>query len=353
MDIGSICGEAGQANLSRALPPQREFRYGCDYPGRSGQTNDRAISVAERNLVLGTAFGYPPKSIRLFVRTLRQHFDGHIALLVTSRGEHADDLAAYLRSQDVEPVYFDAALWMVMHIQVARYVRYYEYLRGCKPFDRVMFTDVTDVVFQADPFASTPEGELLCYLEDQKGIIGHCKHNSLWIQQVFGDAVLARLASRRISCSGTTMGTHSAMLRYAEKMLSKTTPAVMSKIRGPNGHDQGVHNVLIHTGELPGVKLVENGQHIFTLGHTPDDAIVIKPDGLYTAEGIRPAVIHQYNYKDAAFAWVRDTLAESPDEMPRLIGISLAAPTPPAQPSGTTAWPSTPGIYTQQPTLRK
>jgi hypothetical protein len=269
------------------------------------------MSGAVKTLVLGTAFGCSIERVRLFVETLRRNYQGHAALLITSW--EPSELVAFLRSYEIEPIFFDTALWMVTHVQVGRYARYHEYLRGSVVrYERVLFTDVTDVIFQRDPFNGLPHGELLCFLEDKRATIGGCYDNSLWVRQIFGEEMLTRLANCRISCSGTTIGTHAAMESYAASLLNQARPEVMAKLRGYRGHDQGIHNVLIHTGALPHARLLENGDHVFTLAKVPSAEIKIDSNGILTGDGRKPAIVHQYNYHPAVLEWVRLANANGP-----------------------------------------
>src|SRR5262245_57307170 len=98
------------------------------------------------------------------MESLRRHYAGEVMLLVSGGG--SGELVKYLTSRYVRPVYFDCPAWMIAHVQFGRFVRYGELLRGsdCR-YDRVLLTDVSDVVFQGHPFDSAPEGELLCFLE--------------------------------------------------------------------------------------------------------------------------------------------------------------------------------------------
>lgn len=247
------------------------------------------------NIVLGAAFGYSVEQVRPFVQTLRRYHGGPAGLLVTSRGPPG--LPSFLRQHDIEPIFFESAHWMIVHIQVSRYIRYWEHLRASKAqFDRVLLTDVSDVIFQRDPFEDLPRGELLCFLEDKRMTIGTCKSNSLWIRQVFGEQVLTRLFNHRISCSGTIIGSLSAILRYLELLLRHANPKILGPLQAYRGHDQGIHNYLIHSGALPNAQLIENGNHVFTLCHTPSEEIRIEPEAILTSNGQKSAIVHQYNY---------------------------------------------------------
>jgi hypothetical protein len=256
-----------------------------------------------RHLILGTAFNYGIAQVRVFVESLRRHYDGEVALLISSRC--GSELAAYLHTHRVRGVTFDCSYWMPIDLQFARYIRYGELLRDAlEPYERVMFSDVGDVLFQADPFVGLPAGELLLFLEDERTTIGASPANALWIEQLYGAAVLDRHRSKSISCSGTTIGSHAAICDYLERMLWEGRPELASRMGRYRGYDQGIHNVLLHSGALSNAVVVRNGDVVWTLHNVPDAEIATDADGFHTIDGRRPAVVHQYPVKPAAKRWV-------------------------------------------------
>ena len=165
-----------------------------------------SVAAGESNLVLGAAWGLTIDDVFVFVESLRRYYQGQAALLIS--GQRTEELTKYLRSRGVDPIFFDCPHWMVKHIQLARYVRYEELLHGAdKAYNRVLLTDVSDVVFQGDPFANLPEGDLLCFLETPGRTIGQCEANSRWLGDIYGAEVVQKLKDYEISCSGTSTST--------------------------------------------------------------------------------------------------------------------------------------------------
>ena len=257
------------------------------------------------NLVLAAAWDIEAADVRPFVESLRRFYRGDVMMLVTSKGSAA--LVDYLRSREIIPVFFDCQIWMVMQVKLARYVRYGELLRAAdKQYARILLTDASDVLFQADPFANLPDDELLCFLEDPVRTIGQCPDDSLWIQQIFGPAILERLKDFEISCSGTTIGTHAAIVQYIDLLLQPAKPNLMAKLMNFRGHDQGIHNYLLRTGALPQARLIPNGEQVYTVGSVKDSDITLASGGVILAPGARACpVVHQFTYKPALLAHVR------------------------------------------------
>ena len=244
--------------------------------------------------------------VEVFTKSLRRHYDGDAMMLVTSQGSR--ELVEYLQSAGIVPIYFDAAIWMGIHVQLARYVRYAETLRSVgKQYHRILLTDVSDVVFQADPFSDLPDGELLCYLEADGRTIDDCQANSGWIQQIYGPEMLDKLRNFEISCSGTTIGSHRNTLHYLDRVLEEAKPALFDKIsRFQYGHDQGIHNYLLRCGGLPEAQLIPNARHVYTVGLVPDQQIRLGKNGtILTPDERLCPVVHQYTYKAPLDAHVR------------------------------------------------
>ena len=220
-------------------------------------------------------------------------------MLLIDSGTKADQTIDYLLSREVTPVFFDSSKWMQMNLQVSRYVRYGEILRASEvEYDRVLLTDVCDVVFQGHPFQDAPEGRILCFQEDGSTTIGQSMANCVWIDHIFGAAGVAIMKNRPISCSGTTIGTHEGILQYIDRMMFHATPEKMAKIAQYRGHDQGIHNYMLGTGQLPGAVLLPNGNHVYTVAKVPDQNIRVASGGIVlTVDQKRCPIVHQYTYK--------------------------------------------------------
>jgi len=289
----------------------------------------RKIAMAQNSptsntLVLGTAFDYTIAQVRIFVESLRRYYPGEAMLLVNSRD--SDELVDYLSANSITPVYFDSARWMVAQIEMARYIRYGELLRGAPGrYSQVLLTDVVDVVFQGHPFHNAPEGDLLCFLEVAGRSIGDCVINSRWILELFGEQEFQKLRKHGIICSGTTMGTPEAIIDYIDRLLYYAPPQILAPLqKARRGHDQGIHNYLLRNGLLPFARLIPNGVHVFTVGSVEDHDIGTTTDGqMLTQEGVLCPIVHQYTYKQHLTNLVR---AAYPPALRGKAGSMPAAP---------------------------
>jgi hypothetical protein len=180
------------------------------------------------------------------------------------------------------------------HPACSRYFAYYRYLRTrVALYDRVLTTDVRDVIFQYDPFNSPPTDAV--FLE-HAAVHGREVGNDRWIEMGFGAEGLARVRGQRITCSGLTLASAPQMLAYLAAMTRELALRT-NRLTGHDGVDQGVHNWLYWTGGLPGFNAVENFDGpVLTMHGLPAEQL--HTDGLGRVLDHRQRIIpvlHQYD----------------------------------------------------------
>lgn len=264
--------------------------------------------IVRPRLVLGLAINYTKTDLEIFVNSLRgTGYVGDITFLV---GILDQETRRYLESMGVHLVSVWQTLFSQMNVQFARHAAYYDYLtdlgRQGIAYERIFVTDVSDVAFQSDPFQALGNADMVCYMEHPSKTIGSCESNSWWVGEGFGADVLAELADKPISCSGTLLTGMMAFRTYLLKMLLTSTH-LSDHMVGARGIDQGVHNYLIHKGELGNIRLAENGDGVFTMYWSIAYSEVFVLDGGFIGDtqGRIPAVLHQYNRSDALAGLLR------------------------------------------------
>jgi hypothetical protein len=143
-----------------------------------------------------------------------------------------------------------------------RYFLFYDYLlKNPGRFANVLLTDIRDVVFQRDPFEIITTDALYVALENNT--LDGCEYTKRWILAGYDQAVVDEVKPMRLSCSGTTLGPTAHIMRYLKAMVAE-----IPKLQDPyHCFCQGIHNVLLHTGQLePTVRIDNQDGLIMTVG---------------------------------------------------------------------------------------
>jgi len=263
--------------------------------------------VPENNLILGLAAGYHYGDVRPFLTSLeRAGYRGELVLFVseTTRdldriGEHNVTVIPLERPAELEHLPYNAL----------RYFLYLDFLKSSdRRFEHVLITDVRDVIFQLDPFDYQWTGGINCTLEDKRMTVGECPHNSHWVRGHLGEKAVTTIEDNYISCSGTTVAGHSSMLEYLQIMTEKLAP--YSPGERMAGYDQGLHNHLAHTGQLPGLTFHDNSGPIITLGYTKGEPETDEEGFVLNTAGARAHMVHQYDRKPKLFKKIRSRYAD-------------------------------------------
>jgi len=265
------------------------------------------------NVVLGTAVGFSEDDLKPFVISIRDSGYAGLVCLFCDRTTAAksawidpykikmipiDEKYPFAKAFKPNPQ-DDPELMEEASIHVRRYPLYRMFLQQQgSVFQRVLFTDVRDVVFQREPFAyQFPDADLWFVFEDQSMTIGKCAINSLWTREVFGEEVLKGLSRCKISCSGTVYGTYAGIMDYLDAMISEFIA------RRVTHHDQAVHNYLIHTGVLSRYHVFSNeAGPVLTLHHRARALKTNARRELLNDKGDVALLVHQYD-RDLVLSW--------------------------------------------------
>ncbi len=179
-----------------------------------------------------------------------------------------------------------------------RYLHYLQFLHANPAYSRILISDVRDVLFQEDPFEHIPDTGLSVSMEIKKYKIESEPYNAGWVKTLYGESMLRKIGENQVSCSGVSYGDRLTMLRYFQ--------LVVAEILGMNykaaktalgGYDQGIHNVLLWTGQLdPVKKMYSLSSPVATINGLEVDELQFNDDGyLVNKDGSKVAVVHQYD----------------------------------------------------------
>ena len=191
-----------------------------------------------------------------------------------------------------------------LHVAIARTVctpmdaRFFHYLSYLElhPYERVLLTDVRDVLFQRDPFADIARGGLAVSIESDRYTIASEPHNRRWLGNAYGPELVERIGTNPVSCVGVTYGDRDAMTDYLQ-LMTREMRRLSAKVAREGGADTAIHNALLWTHQLGDIQRLETlASPVATLnGITADEAKRSARGTLLNVDGSEPSVVHQYD----------------------------------------------------------
>ena len=196
-------------------------------------------------------------------------------------------------------------------LQHARFSDFLALLRAGAPAanaTKVVLTDATDVVFQADPFHLIDHG-LYTAEESARYTLGSHASNAMWVRETYGEAILRSLSDSRVVCSGVTMGTTEAIISYLELMVAESAgrlgSARLNELRKKHGRDlcrgldQGLHNVLVRTRLQATASVLPSGRSAVFHGNAMscgEDVMMNHTQLVYVTHGLHVPIVvaHQF-----------------------------------------------------------
>jgi len=254
----------------------------------SARTGSPVASSAPDDLVLGYATGYDAAMIAPFVRSLREVFDGPVALVVDDR----PDVARLLAEHGVEAVHMPAHAGWEPHPVMARFAAYTRLLERYPDAVDVLLTDVRDVIFQAEPFGPPPR-RLEVFVEFEGGVLGDHAFNMKHLSALVGDEMAATVADKPCICVGTVMGPREEIARFCKTLLMLAA-IPRSEVGGAFGADQAACNLAVHMG-LVKAEVRPNFGRVATLGMTTGDGIAFEDGLVVNPDGSVSAIVHQHD----------------------------------------------------------
>lgn len=184
------------------------------------------------------------------------------------------------------------------HIVNIRFLLAEEALRSGEldAYDRIMFTDVRDVVFQRDPFDFDDHGRVMSFLEPPIVTLDTHPLYRGWISASFGEQFAAKYGTRRVSCCAITTGPRRQIRAYFSefvRLLQSNTTVEPFRF----GMDSAIHNRIIWESLVPDMEVVENLQGpVAHLAVLKRDEIPVNAAGkLVNRDGSVINVVHQYD----------------------------------------------------------
>ena len=96
-----------------------------------------------------------------------------------------------------------------------------------------------------------------------------------WIESLYGPEVSARFGDREISCSGTVIGSHEALLDYIDRLVGSVTHSNSFRWRAGQDTIRAFIMCCFTTVRCRCACRVANGRHVFTVGYVPDREMTV------------------------------------------------------------------------------
>ncbi|HEY7576959.1 MAG TPA: hypothetical protein VH855_05125 [Acetobacteraceae bacterium] len=206
-----------------------------------------------KNLVLAACTALPMRRLEPFVASLRgTGFAGDIGLLVR---DVAAETIRRLRALGVMVERSAPSAQPRMAAKASRYFSYLDFLlRHGERYANVLLIDPSDMVFEADPFATPLPADIVYTATRNRIGDTPAVHDAM--VQAYGEAVAHNVRDCVLSNPDTTIATRSGMLRY----LTAMTHQVAGRT-GPiaGSIDQAIHNYVVHMRPLSGAWLPRTG----------------------------------------------------------------------------------------------
>jgi len=275
-------------------------------------SDNRSVPISlQHNLVISAAVNSDLTTMYRFSRSLRATCAFcTLVMIVTDATMYNNDFReladvysiVYISYEEYFPQHLRKYRSNIKNIRSTRWIIIKNYLLTLQAkgemHDNVFMCDSHDTLFQTDVFQHmtgyTPG--LYAFIEGTRMTIGKCSYNRDWIKLCYGEAELEKLFNKSISCSGTVLGTWSAILSYLSIMESQilSTPVACKNY---GGSDQGIHNYIIYNNKIEKVT-VHHISHEYGFIGTLCYAAWLKRNQfglLKNANGSVYAVIHQWN----------------------------------------------------------
>lgn len=240
------------------------------------------------NLVLGAAFGYNVDKVKPFVLSLRRYYSDMIVFVVDQLDPATEEFYAEHNIYTFVP---DAPVNRG-YGNVDRFRFYLDCLEQLEDIDRILLTDIRDVVFQSDPFANDIAHDIEFFAEPE--LFKNCSHNGPWYAGLYGQDELAKIGDEWVLCAGTTLGRRDTIEKYVSDLITEIEKLEQSG-RAHGTCDQAVHNYLVYNGFFDNYGINQNGQGLVSTMHHSKTLTFDRQGRMLNEDGSPTPIVHQYD----------------------------------------------------------
>jgi hypothetical protein len=246
------------------------------------------------NIIFGVYNGYNSLKtsnggIYYFLKSLRKYNSQCKVVIICEQNNIFEDLVTFSNEMNFEIYSNFATKYNMMYY---RFELYNDYLKDKNQFDKVLLTDINDVIFQEDPFSINFTEELYCALE--QSILSDNNNSSSnmnmdWIKQCrhLAENNFDNYKHKHIVCAGTILGSYHGIIKYLDFYKNIQNNKIVN--------DQGILNVYVYN-YLSSKKCLEfQESKILTLDKISFERLNIKNNSIVNNNGEKYSIIHQIN----------------------------------------------------------
>lgn len=263
--------------------------------------------MTTRDLVIGSAIGYDSWQLMPFIRSFREHNSDAKMIIIVNSGQREVfydlDSKAYFFETDYDEL--DSPKLSRIPPHNFRFLEFLNLIEEAD-VDRVLISDIRDVIFQSNPFAAVPDdfpgSFLFLAAEDSNMTLRDDSDYSHWAHLVYGPDFLSEVASDPIVSPGFILGV-AWKVRKLLRCMKQEMENISEDILSSTYVDQSILQKIYHSKTMH-TKLLASGNLVGTIGHslTPphngavrDVVNVDYASRKILVNGNVPAIIHQYD----------------------------------------------------------
>jgi hypothetical protein len=245
------------------------------------------------NIIFGVYNGYNSLKtsnggIYYFLKSLRKYNSYCKVVIICEQNHIFEDLITFSNEMNFEIYSNFTTKYDMMYY---RFEIYNDYLKN-NTFNKVLLSDINDVIFQEDPFSINFTEELYCALEQSiltDNTNGSSCLNMWWISECnhLSENNYHNYKDKYVVCAGTILGNYDGIIKYLEFYKNIQNIKVVN--------DQGLLNLYVYNC-LSSKKCLEfKESKILTLDKINFETLNIKNNSIVNNNGEKYSIIHQIN----------------------------------------------------------
>jgi hypothetical protein len=247
-----------------------------------------------KNVILTAAIGYNYSQINNFIKSIK--FPCDLVLFCDRDYKINNHFVGDIKLINVKknPIIIK---WDLNTPNNIRLLWYKKYLEENIDYNKILLTDIRDVVFQSSPFDLVNDSRLVVAKEDV--LLKNEKWNKMWIESLYGKKYMEEHGDSSVYCSGTIIGTYKALTNYLDFYELEIENYGLKLDTGDFKLiiDQGIFNKYVYEHEEDCMIQSNSNGKIITCGYASNLRLNYNSE-LLNEDGVIYSIVHQYDRKN-------------------------------------------------------